>query len=141
VYDIDGVDTAQPNIAAVADPTKTPPNMRPARFIRLEKPVSIPDKTVVALSGAAFGASNTMMEILGYAPIEPDGSVRLEVPANVGFRLSVLEGSARRAVPVRGVCLQVKAGEIVSCNGCHRPAGPNGKSHGRAGLFASAWAG
>jgi len=141
VYDIDGVDTAQPNIAAVADPTKTPPNMRPVRFVRLEKAVSIPDKTVVDLSGAAFGATNYMMEILGYAPIEPDGSVRLEVPANVAFRLSVLDGNARRTVPVQGVWLQVKAGEIVSCNGCHRPAGPNGKSHGRAGEFASAWAG
>src|SRR5579864_9597437 len=103
VYDIDGVDTAQPNIAAVADPTKTPPNMRPARFVRLEKAVSIPDKTVVDLSGAAFGATNYMMEVLGYAPIEPDGSVRLEVPANVAFRLSVLDGNARRSVPVQGV--------------------------------------
>jgi len=30
---------------------------RPARFIRLEKAVSIPDKTIVNLSAAAFGAT------------------------------------------------------------------------------------
>jgi hypothetical protein len=142
VYDFDGVDTANPNIAAVADPTKTPPNTRPARFIRLEKAVSIPDKTVVNLSGAAFGASNNMIEILGYAPIEPDGSVRIEVPADVAFRMSVLDQSARRITAVQGVWLQVKPGEVVTCNGCHQPASAQKPiSHGRAGLFASAWAG
>jgi hypothetical protein len=142
VYDFDGVDTANPNIATVADPTKTAPNSRPARFIRLEKAVSIPDKTLVKLSNAAFGASNFMIEILGYAPIEPDGSVRIEVPAQVAFRMSVLDASAHRITPVQGVWLQVQPGEVVSCNGCHQPASAQKPiSHGRSGLFASAWAG
>jgi Hydrazine synthase alpha subunit middle domain len=142
VYDIDGVDTANPNIPTVADSAKTPPAMRPARFIRLEKAVSIPDRTVVNLSAAAFGASNYMLEILGYAPIEPDGSVHIEVPANVAMRFSVLDANARRITPEQGVWLQVKPGEVVSCNGCHLPASAQRPlSHGRAGLFASAWAG
>src|SRR5947207_3490877 len=142
VYDIDGVDTANPNIATVADPVATPPATRPARFIRLEKAVSIPDPSVVDLSAAAFGASDYMLEILGYAPIEPDGSVRIEVPANVAFRMSVLDANARRIAPVQGVWLQVKPGEVVSCNGCHTPASAQRPiSHGRAGLFASTWAG
>ena len=145
VYDIDGVDTASPNIATVADPVKTPPSTWPAgrpRFVRLEKAVSIPDPSVVNLSAAAFGASDYMLEILGYAPIEPDGSVRIEVPANVAFRLSVLDANARRITPAQGVWLQVRPGEVVSCNGCHRPASAQRPiSHGRAGLFASAWAG
>src|SRR5256714_1900029 len=138
VYDIDGVDTANPNIATVADPVATPPATRPARFIRLEKAVSIPDPSVVDLSAAAFGASDYMLEILGYAPIEPDGSVRIEVPANVAFRMSVLDANARRIAPVQGVWLQVKPGEVVSCNGCHTPASAQRPiSHGRPGLFAS----
>jgi Hydrazine synthase alpha subunit middle domain len=143
VYDIDGVDTAVPNIAAVADPVQTPPDTRVARFIRLEKAVSIPDKTVVDLSNAAFGASNFMMEILGYAPIEPDGSVRIEVPGDVAFRMSVLDANARRITPPQGVWLQVQPGEVVNCNGCHLPQQglQNPKSHGRQGAFASAWAG
>jgi hypothetical protein len=142
VYDIVGVDTASPNIATVADPAKTPASARPARFLRLEKAVSIPDRTVVNLSGAAFGASNYMLEILGYAPIEPDGSVRVEVPANVAVRMSVLDANARRITPAQGVWLQVKPGEIVSCNGCHLHANVIGRgSHGRSGVFASAWAG
>ena len=142
VYDIDGVDTANPNIPTVADSAKTPPGTRTARFMRLEKAVSIPDRTIVNLSPAAFGASDYMLEILGYAPIEPDGSVQIEVPANVAFRVSVLDANARRVGSAQGVWLQVKPGEVVKCNGCHTPASAQRPiSHGRAGLFASAWAG
>jgi hydrazine synthase alpha subunit-like protein len=143
VYDFDGVDTAHPNIATLANPALTAASARPARFIRLEKAVAIPDQTLLNLSPAAFGASNYMLEILGYAPIEPDGSVRIEVPAQVPLRMSVLDANARRITPVQGVWLQVQPGEVVSCNGCHLPQGGAQRplSHGRQGLFASAWGG
>jgi hypothetical protein len=150
VYDIcahnpcvPGVDTSVADIATVSDPAKTPVAQRPARFIRLEKAVSIPDKTVTALTAADFGASSHMLEILGYAPIEPDGSVHLEVPANVAFRMSVLDANARAITAAQGVWLQLLPGETVSCNGCHLPQGgaQNPVSHGRQGAFASAWAG
>jgi hypothetical protein len=148
VYDIDGLmvnpaNGAPLSIAAVADSAQTSPDKRPARFLRLEKAVSIPDKTLVNLSNAAFGASNFMMQILGYAPIEPDGSVRIEVPGNVAFRVSVLDSNARAITPPQGVWLQVVPGEVVMCNGCHKPQGGAQQpvAHGRAGAFASAWAG
>ena len=142
VYDIDGVDSANPNIATVADSTKTAPAARPARFVRLVKAVSIPDRTVVDLANDAFGASNFMLQILGYAPVEPDGSVRLEVPANVAFRLDVLDANARRIGSSQGVWLNLIPGEVVSCNGCHRPGSAQHPiSHGRQDLFMSAWAG
>ena len=140
VYDFDGVDTATPNIPTVADPATA--SQRPARFIRLEKAVSIPSMDVVKLAPAAFGASDYMREIVGYAPVEPDGSVRIEVPANVAFTFSVLDVNGRRISPVQSVWLQVKPGEVVTCNGCHRPATAQQPiSHGRAGLFASAYSG
>jgi hypothetical protein len=143
VYDFDGIDKAVPSIATLANPALTPASGRPARFIRLEKAVAIPDPKLVNLSAAAFGASNYMIEILGYAPIEPDGSLRIQVPAQVALRLSVLDANARRITPVQGVWLQVQPGEVVSCNGCHLPQAGAQKplSHGRTGLFASAWAG
>jgi len=143
VYDFDGVSKAVPDIATVANPALTTAAQRPARFIRLEKAVSIPDPTIVNLSPNAFGASNYMIEILGYAPIEPDGSVRIEVPAQVALRLSVLDSNARRFGPVQGVWLQVQPGEVASCNGCHEPQAGVAMpvSHGRAGLFSSAWLG
>jgi hypothetical protein len=143
VYDFDGVDTANPNIATLANPALTAASARPARFIRLEKAVAIPSQKLLNLSGSAFGASNYMIEILGYAPIEPDGSVEIQVPAQVAFRMSVLDVNARRITPVQGVWLQVQPGELVSCNGCHLPqaGAQHPVSHGREGLFASAWAG
>jgi hypothetical protein len=142
VYDFDGVDTANPDIATVADPTKTPAAQRPARFVRLEKAVSIPDKTVVNLSNDAFGASNYMREILGYSPVQPDGSVQIQVPANVAFMIDVLDANGRRISPPHAVWLQVRPGETLVCNGCHNPATPQKPfSHGRQGAFAPAYAG
>jgi hypothetical protein len=142
VYDFDGTDTAKPSIAAVADPAQTVAAQRPARFIRLEKPVSIPNRDTLALSDTAFGASGFMREILGYAPVEPDGSVKIKVPANVAFQMSVLDANGRRISPVHAAWLQVRPGEVLACNGCHTPATQqNPKSHGRQGLFASIYAG
>ncbi len=148
VYDFDGVDTAKPSTTAVANPAVTPPNMRLARFIRLEKPVSIPDPQTLKLDNAAFGATNYMREILGYAPVQPDGSVVIQVPAYVAFQISILDATGKRITPVHDAWLQVIPGETVHCNGCHTPAaqqlplpGQTAHSHGRAGVFASAYAG
>jgi hypothetical protein len=141
VYDVTGVDTAQPNTATLANPMLRTAAQRPARFIRLEKAVSQPDDDVLDLDGSAFGASGFMREILGYAMVEPDGSVRMKVPANVAFQISVLDGEGKRLSPVHRNWLQVRPGEVLSCNGCHARAAQNPRSHGRAGLFAAAWPG
>jgi hypothetical protein len=147
VYDFDGVDTATPNIATLANGA-TPATQRPARFIRLVKPVQLPNKKVLNLSDQAFGASDFMREILGYAPVEPDGSVMIEVPANVAFQMQILDANGQMISPNHAAWLQVQAGEVVQCNGCHTPAaqqnpapGQTAKSHGRPGLFNSVWPG
>lgn len=143
VYDFDGVDTAPGGIAALSD-GKTPASTRPARFIRLVKAVSIPDRTVVNLAQEAFGASDYMREIMGYAPIEPDGSVKIKVPADVAFELAILDANGRRlpGFPEHSDWLQVRAGEVVACNGCHTPStAAKPYSHGRAGLFPAAYSG
>lgn len=142
VYDFDGIDTAKPNIATLADPASATAAQRPARFLRLEKAVSIPDRDVVNLDPNAFGASNFMREILGYAPVEPDGSVRVNVPANVAFMIDVLDANGRRISPTHNAWLQIRPGEVLACNGCHVPATAQRPfSHGRQGLFAAAYAG
>jgi hypothetical protein len=142
VYDFDGVDTAMPNIQAVADTTQTAPAARPARFVRITKAVSLPDKTVVNLSGDAFGASNFMREIVGYAPVEPDGSVKIRVPADVAFSLQVLDANGRNISPNLATWLQALPGEVVECNGCHKPATQQAPlSHGRSGVFKAVYDG
>jgi len=151
VYDWDGAPwsgiTGAGGIAAMA---QTEADHRPARFLRLVKAVAIPNKQTLNFDQAtAFGAAgNYMREILGYVPIEPDGSVRVTVPANVAFQVSVVDVTARQIFPLHRAWLQLLPGEVLSCNGCHLPPAqqtpvPGGSfySHGRPGTFASAWTG
>ena len=139
VYDLDGV--ASVNIAAVADPVITPPAQRPARFLRIEKAVAIPDEDTVDLDDTAFGPNiqQGMREVIGYAPIEPDGSVRIKVPANVALALSVLDVNGRRTSARHQNWLQVVPGQELTCNGCHVPT--SNLSHGRSTAFNAAYAG
>ena len=144
VYDLDGADVAPGGIVALRDPAQTTADERPARFLRIEKAVGLPDDEVRDFRATAFGAAGGlgMREILGYAPIEPDGSVQVKVPAGVPFALGVLDANGRRLTPRHLNWMQVRAGEVLTCNGCHVPAGaqpaaPPAISHGRRGLFAS----
>jgi Tol biopolymer transport system component len=138
VYDFDGIDTASPNIAALADPKQTTADQRPARFVRIEKAVEIPDKTVRKINASAFGpAGMGMREILAYAPVEPDGSVKIELPANVPFTIDVLDKNARRVGARHDSWLQLMPGETKTCNGCHVAGSKTTPSHGRSGLTAS----
>jgi hypothetical protein len=153
VYDIDGTDSvavqtqnAVPSIAALADPREATADQRPVRFIRIVKPVEIPSMDVRKINASAFGPAGLgMREILAYAPVEPDGSVRLELPANVPFTIELLDKNARRINLRHTSWLQLIPGETKTCTGCHDPANPANPqyplSHGRAGLTKSVYAG
>lgn len=139
VYDVNGVPSR--NIATTADPAVTTAAQRPARFLRLEKAAAIPPREVRDIDNTAFGVSTTqgMREILGYVPIEPDGSVVAKVPANVPFAISVLDANGRRITPRHQNWLQVRPGQVLACTGCHAPNGV--RSHGRRAAYTSAWPG
>jgi hypothetical protein len=147
VYDVDGVDQAPGGVASVRDPGNPAYATRPARFLRIEKAVSLPDRDTRDVPGSAFGPNRAlgMRDILGYAPIEPDGSVKVKVPANVALDISVLDASGRRLPGVIGSrhtsWLQVVPGEKLECNGCHNANGTPPRSHGRTGLTTSVNAG
>jgi hypothetical protein len=130
VYDVGGVDSAIPDIATVADPGLTPANTRPARFLRIVKAVGIPDDEVKDVPGTAFGRSRNqlMREIIGYVPVQPDGSVKVQVPANVPLAISVLDSEGRRITARHQNWMQLRPGETVRCNGCHDHA--SGSPHG-----------
>jgi hypothetical protein len=149
VYDFDGIDkvaaetnNALPNIAALADPKQATADQRPARFVRIEKAVEIPDKTVRKINASAFGPAGLgMREILAYAPVEPDGSVTIQLPANVPFTVDVLDKNARRIGARHSSWMQLIPGETKTCNGCHIAGSKTTPSHGRSGLTASVNAG
>lgn len=131
VYDIDG--TASVNIPALADPLQTRAAQRPARFVRVVKSVAMPDDDVVDIPGTAFGvsAAQLMREVLGYAQVEPDGSVKVQVPANVPFWFDVLDANGRRIGGRHNNWVQVRPGEAFECRGCHTTQSQ--QPHGRPG--------
>ena len=125
-----GVCTPAAGIGSVqdlADPANALAAERPARFVRFIKPVGIPDPddpTLVDppdLDNAAFGPQRNrgMREIVGYAPVEPDGSVKVKVPANIPLAVEVLDGEGRRIGPRHDNWFQVQPGDTLTCVGCH----------------------
>ncbi len=145
VYDFDGafraLGSGKPGVAALADPQATLADERPARFLRIVKAVGIPDADLVNVIGADYGRSRQqlMREIIGYAPIEPDGSVRVKVPANIPFAISVLNKDGKRITSRHQNWLQLRPGEVMNCAGCH--AANTGTSHGRVDAFPALYSG
>ena len=132
VYEMDGnFDDLDPllNIADLATMSNPDPvlgtdaDTRPARFLRVVKGAYIPEivRNDMGLDNTAFGVNRQqgMRELLGYAPIEPDGSVLVKVPANVPFAISVVDKEGRRIGGRHQNWLQLQKGQILECNGCH----------------------
>lgn len=131
VYEVDGVDRANPNIATLADPQQTAAADRPARFVKIVKSVALPDQDTLDIDRSALGVNRQqrMREIVGYAMVEPDGSVLVEVPANIPFTISLLDANGRRTHNRHQMWLQLRPGETQQCNGCHNHN--QGIPHGR----------
>ena len=134
VYDFDG--TAVADLAALSDPLVAMAADRPARFVRIVKAVSMPDDDIVDLDGTAFGRSQAqlMREVIGYAHVEPDGSFKVKVPANIAFWVDVLDADGHRIFPRHNNWIQLRPGEELECNGCHTPQSevPHGRMSAEA---------
>lgn len=136
VYDQDGeffdFGLGAASIAALSDPLQYTADDRPARFLKFVKAVSLPNNDVLNIPGTAFGPNRAqgMREILGYVPIEPDGSVKAQVPSDVSFSLSIVDQYGRRIYDRHANWLQVRPGETMQCIGCHD--NDSDMPHGRA---------
>lgn len=126
VYDFDGIDSSvnesnPTGIAGLSDPSITTANNLPARFIRVVRGVPMPPESVREVNNTDFGRSRNqlMREIVGYSVIQPDGSVKIKVPANVPIALSVLDDKGQRVGGRHRQWISVRAGETLECNGCH----------------------
>jgi hypothetical protein len=149
VYDMDGTyndfGSGIPDIQTMAS-SATPAVNRPARFVRILKTIGMPDPndpTINApnLMATAFGRDRNlgMREIIGYAPVDPDGSVMVKVPANIPLTIEVLNSRGVRIGDRHQAWIQVAAGETRSCNGCHtHPNTGTPLPHGRTGVGAQA---
>lgn len=137
VYDVDGSDVSPNGIIATRDPAQTPAEQRPARFLRIMKAVSRPDEDILDIDEGDFGNINRMRDILGYVPIEPDGSVKVQVPADVALTFAIVDATGKRIGPdgSRGEqhanWFSLRAGETYECKGCHEGSDSD-RPHGRA---------
>lgn len=141
VYDFDGAFLPGIDPAVLADPLQTPAANRLGRFLRIEKAVSQPEDDVRDIDNTAFGISTAfgMKEIVGYAMIEPDGSVITKVPANAALMVSIVDENGMRVSARHQNWISVAPGQELTCNGCHDAN--SGLSHGRIDAFDSAYAG
>ena len=135
------------SVSDLGDPAKATADQRPARFVRFLKVPGFPDRddptfaTPPIVDRDSFGRQRNldMREILGYAPVEPDGSVKVKVPANVPLSLEVLDSEGRRIGPRHTNWFQVRAGDSVNCVGCHthNTSGETPEIHARSGSAPS----
>jgi hypothetical protein len=141
VYDFDGAILPGIDPYVLADPNLTLAADRPARFIRIEKAVSQPEEDLRDIDDTAFGVTTQfgMKEIVGYAMVEPDGSVMVKVPANAALMISILDENGMRITQRHQNWLGISEGQELKCNGCHDAN--LGVSHGRYDAFESAYAG
>ncbi len=107
------------DLARMKDPADPAYRCSPARFVRAVRAVAPPTSTM-GLRSAIGETDFEMQQILGYAPIEPDGSFKLKVPADVPIALAVIDEKGR-AFQTHTNWIQVRPGERRTCDGCHSP--------------------
>jgi mono/diheme cytochrome c family protein len=95
------------------------PDTLPVRFVRIISPMPTYDNNTIP--NYKFGINGRRMRaILGYSAVEPDGSVYLEVPAEVPFAIELLDKDGRKlANRFHENWMHVISGETKTCNGCH----------------------
>ena len=107
------------DLVKIKDPANAAYACAPARFVRIVRAVAPPS----GMTGTRQAIGETefeMQQVLGYAPIEPDGSLKLHVPADTPIGLQVVD-SEGRAFQMHTNWIQVRPGERRTCDGCHSP--------------------
>jgi hypothetical protein len=107
------------NLAKMKDPADPAYGCAPARFVRATRAVA-PPQSAMGLRSAIGETEFEQVQILGYAPVEPDGSFKLHVPADTPLALSIIDAKGR-SLQTHLNWIQVRPGERRTCDGCHSP--------------------
>jgi hypothetical protein len=107
------------DLAKIKDPANAAYGCAPARFVRAFRAVAPPSSTM-GLRSAIGETEFEMQQLLGYAPVEPDGSFKLVVPADTPIGLAIVDAKGR-AFQTHTNWIQVRPGERRTCDGCHSP--------------------
>ena len=108
-----------PDLLRIKNPADPAYHCAPARFVRATRAIPPPSSTM-GLRSAIGETEFEQQQILGYAPIEPDGSFKLQVPADIPLALAIVD-SKGRAFQTHANWIQVRPGERRTCDGCHSP--------------------
>jgi hypothetical protein len=107
------------DLVKMKDPADAAYGCSPVRFVRAARAVA----PMQGMSGMREAIGETDFEpqqIVGYAPLEPDGSFKLLVPADTPLALSIIDAKGR-ALQTHLNWIQVRPGERRTCDGCHSP--------------------
>jgi hypothetical protein len=107
------------DLKKMKDPADPAYKCAPARFVRAVRAIPPPSSTM-GLRSAIGETEFEMQQIIGYAPIEPDGSFKLKVPADTPIGLAIVDAKGR-AFQTHTNWIQVRPGERRTCDGCHSP--------------------
>jgi len=118
---VDTLDTRSQvaDLAKIKDPADPAYGCAPARFVRATRAVA-PPQSAMGLRSAIGETEFEQVQILGYAPVEPDGSFKLQVPADTPLALSIVDAKGR-SLQTHLNWIQVRPGERRTCDGCHSP--------------------
>jgi hypothetical protein len=117
----DAADTRSqvPDLVKMKNPADAAYRCAPAFFVRAFRAVA-PQANTLGMREAIGETDFEPQQILGYAPVEPDGSFKLVVPADVPLGLAILDAKGR-AIQTHLNWIQVRPGERRTCDGCHSP--------------------
>ena len=108
------------DLARMKDPADPAYHCAPARFVRADARRGAAGGHDAACARRSARPSSSTQQILGYAPVEPDGSFKLTVPADTPLALAVIDAKGR-AFQTHTNWIQVRPGERRTCDGCHSP--------------------
>ena len=108
-----------PDLVRMKNPGDVAYRCAPAYFVRAFRAVA-PQAGMTGMRQAIGETEFEPQQILGYAPVEPDGSFKLLVPADTPLGLAILD-SKGRAIQTHLNWIQVRPGERRTCDGCHSP--------------------
>ncbi len=107
------------DLLRLKDPADAAYGCSPMRFVRATRVVA-PQAGSTGMREAIGETDFEPQQILGYAPIEPDGSFKLHVPADTPIALTVIDAKGR-GIQTHLNWIQVRPGERRTCLGCHSP--------------------
>jgi hypothetical protein len=107
------------DLASMKDPANAAYRCAPASVLRVQRAVP-PQIGMTGLRDAIGQTNFEMQQLLGYVPIQPDGSVKFYIPADTPVAFTVIDAQGR-SFQVHTNWIQARAGEKRTCDGCHGP--------------------